>query len=83
MLPKKMTPNPDGRIGRDSDIANQYQNVKDGLLECRQCVKVDCVQTCIGHCTGAEEDGVDIAKLEMCVRFVTVAIDTATIDDDG
>ena len=82
MLPKEISPYPNGRVGDDSDITNEYKKAEDRLLKPGQDAQVDRAQTGLSHGTGTKEDGVDIAKSEQRFGMAIVAMDAAAVHDD-
>lgn len=82
ILAKEMPPYPDGNVGDDGEVSKQNKNAEYGLLESSNVAQIDSVQTCVGHGTCTEEDGVYIAKSEKCFGIATVAIDAAAVHYD-
>ena len=82
VLPKEIAPYPDDSVSSDSYVTKQNQNTKKRLLKSRQLVQIDCIQSGVRHGTRTKEDGVDIAKAEVCFSVATVAIDAAAVHDD-
>ena len=80
--PEEIPPYPHRGVGGNGDISHQNKNTQNYLLEPSQSVQIDCIQTRIGHSTGAKEEGVNITKLEVRFSVATVSIDTAAVHDD-
>ena len=77
-----MPPYPDCNVGNDGDVSKQNQNAEYRLLESSNVAQIDSVQTCVGHGTCTEKDGVYVAESEKCFGIATIAIDTAAVHYD-